>query len=216
MNRPESAFEAMPKSRSEAQIGSQYDTWHESRLDQMFGWLIWSISVLCVAGLTHIIIILALPHLLAERSYAQLSKMAKAQELTMLKSLPAPFADPLLAQGLCLYDLSKGISHIHATTVPGRFLSFSFHAKTGQIFYALTDRAAQNGNIDVIISNENQLDSLADDDDENTAVKDLRLVAPIEQGFILIKALRTFPTEAPEAAALVQSVNCSVEKIKDH
>jgi uncharacterized membrane protein len=212
MNRPESAFKAMPKSRSEARIGSR----HESRLDQVFGWLIWSISVLCVAGLTHIIIILALPHLLAERSYAQLSKMAKAQELTMLESLPVPFADPMLAQGLCLYDLSKGILRIHAATVPGRFLSFSFHAKTGQIFYALTDRAAQNGNIDVVVSTENQLDSLANDDDENTAVKDLRLVAPHEQGFILIKALRTFPTEAPEAAALVQSVGCSVETIKDH
>jgi uncharacterized membrane protein len=170
-----------------------------------------------MAGITHIMIILTLPYLLGENSYIQLSKMAQTQQLTLLKTIPTPFADSMLTQGLCLYDLSKGMLHLHADTIPDHFLSFSFHTKEGRVFYALTDQAGQNGKIDVLVLNEKQLDSLPDDDDDNDEhIKELRLVAPDEKGFILIKALSAFPSEATEMAALVKSVTCQLEAITIH
>lgn len=176
--------------------------------------MIWGFAVLCAAGLTHILAILILPQILAEKTFASLSQEAKPQGISLLKDLPAPFADPLLSQGVCLYDLTKGMLLVRTKIPPGRFLTFSFHAKTGQVFYSFTDRAAQNGLIDVVLLNESQSDSLDEDDERAGPSEELRITAPADLGFMLVKALRSFPSEKPEADALIQSISCKTEPLK--
>lgn len=183
-------------------------------LEEWLGWAIWSTAVLCTAGITHILAVFMLPHVLAEDSFAKISALAKPQGITLLKDFAFPFADPLVQQGVCLYDLSKGMLEVKAEIPAGRVLTFSFHTKTGQVFYSFTDRVAQNGLIDVLLLNESQLDSLDSGDDDGEPAQQLRITAPAEQGFMLVKAPSPLPAETAETAELIQSVSCKTEPVK--
>ena len=87
--------------------------------DRFFSFLLYLSGVVFVAGVVHLVSILAMPELAPHDAYTRLSALAKPSEMTLLpRALPgheiAPFEDPALAQAVCLYDLSNGPLHLHA------------------------------------------------------------------------------------------------------
>ena len=77
----------------------------------------------------------------------------------------------------------------------------------------MTDLAAQQGKIDVVVLTPEQLEIVEADDDEDDPSQDLRLIAPETKGFVVISALAAYPGERPEAEERVKSVACGVEQI---
>jgi uncharacterized membrane protein len=187
--------------------------------DRLFGTFIWFLAVLAVAGLTHIIVIFALPGFAGNDAYAWISEIAKPGQLTVLppdqpeKQL-IPFADPAMAQAICPFDLSQGGLRLHADVEGDRLLALSFHTPAGKLFYAMTDLAAHKGRIDIVVLTAQQLETVEAEDDEENPSQDLRLLAPMARGFVLIGALAALPSERADAEERVKSVSCGVEQIE--
>lgn len=184
--------------------------------DRFLTLLLYGLGVLFVAALVHIIAILALPELAPNDAYARLSTLAKTGRPALLpRPLPGhaltPFEDPALAQAVCLFDLSHGPLHVHADVDHEGLLSLSFRSRTGRIFYAVTDRGAVHGKIDVRVVTAAQLEALQEQDDEDNPPQELRLVAPQMKGFVLINALAAFPSERAAAEARALSIDCAPE-----
>lgn len=192
--------------------------------DRFFSLLLYLAGVLCVAGLVHIVSILVMPHVAAHDAYERFAALAKPGKTTLLPQAEpgheiAPFADPAVAQAVCLYDLTDGPLHVHADLPDNRLLTISFRTRSGEVFYSMTDRASLHGTIDVTIMTQAQLDAAQqnddDDDESDQPLKELRLVAPDSKGFVLINALSAYPSERAEAEAEVKSVACAPETIAE-
>jgi len=186
--------------------------------DRLLGTLIWLLAVLAVAGVTHIIVIFALPGFMGVDTYAWISEMAKPGQLTVLPPAQPdkqliPFADPAMVNAICPFDLSQGALRLHADAEGDRLLALSFHTPSGKLFYSMTDLAANKGRMDVVVLTAGQLETVEAEDDEENPSQDLRLLAPEGRGFVLIGALAVLPSEKASAQERAKSVTCSVERI---
>ena len=62
------------------------------------------------------------------------------------------------------------------------FQSLSFHASGGSVFYAVTDRAAVRGELELVVMTRRQLDEALAEEDEDEPSRDVRIVAPRREG----------------------------------
>jgi uncharacterized membrane protein len=189
-----------------------------NEVDRLLRALLWFLGVLAVAGITHIMTIFALPEIAAKDTAARISELAKPGKLTLLPAAGAnkqvmPFADPAMVQSVCPFDLSQGGLRMHADVEGGGLLTFSFRTSAGQVFYSMTDLAAQQGKIDVVVLTAAQLELVEAEDDEDDPSQDLRLVAPEPQGFVIVSALSVYQSERADAEERVKSIVCAIEQV---
>ena len=188
-----------------------------NQIDRLLAALLWLLGVLAIAGITHIAAIFALPELVAKDTSARISELAKPGQLTLLRTgankQVMPFADPAMVQSVCPFDLSQGGLRLHADVEGGRLLTFSFRTSAGQAFYSMTDLAAQQGKIDVVVLTAAQLEIVEAEDDEDDPSQDLRLGAPGPQGFVIVSALAVYQSDRADAEERVKSVICAVEQV---
>jgi uncharacterized membrane protein len=189
-----------------------------NQIDRLLAALLWLLGVLAIAGITHIVAVFALPEIAAKDAFAPVSELARPGRLTILPpSRPEkqvmPFADPAMVQSVCPFDLSQGGLRLHADVEGGRLLTFSFRTSAGQVFYSMTDLAAQQGKIDVVVLTAAQLETVETEDDVDNPSQDLRLVAPERQGFAIVSALASYQSDRADAEERVKSVVCAVEQV---
>jgi uncharacterized membrane protein len=189
-----------------------------NQIDRLLAALLWLLGVLAIAGITHIVAVFALPEIAAKDAFAPVSELARPGRLTILPpSRPEkqvmPFADPAMVQSVCPFDLSQGGLRLHADVEGGRLLTFSFRTSAGQVFYSMTDLAAQQGKIDVVVLTAAQLETVETEDDVDNPSQDLRLVAPERQGFAIVSALASYQSDRADAEERVKSVACAVEQV---
>jgi uncharacterized membrane protein len=189
-----------------------------NRIDRALAAILWVLSVLAIAGITHIVAIFALPEVEAKDTYSRIAERSKPGQAAVLpQSSPdkpfVPFVDPAMVQSICPFDLSEGGLRVHADVEVERLLTFSFRASAGQVFYSMSDLAAQQGKIDVVVLTPAQLEIAEANDDEDDPSQDLRLIAPETKGFVIISALAAYQSERAEAEERVKSVACTVEQI---
>ena len=188
-------------------------------IDRLLAAFLWLLGILAVAGITHIAAIFALPDIAAKDStYARILEIAKPGQVTILPPAQPnkqflPFADPAMVQSVCPFDLSEGGLRLHADVEADRLLILSFRTSTGQVFYSMSDLAAQQGKMDVVVLTPAQLEIVEADDDDDDPSQDLRLIAPETKGFVMISALAAYPGERAEAEERVKSVTCAVEQV---
>ena len=175
-------------------------------------------TVLLVAGLTHIFVILLLPEVATKDAYSILA--GRLDHGGGLVSLPQakpgetiiPFRDPATVQSLCFYDLTRSPARVRLKTEEGRLLTLSFRTPEGRVFYSMTDRAALNGTIDILLVTEAQLKIIEDGDDEDEGVRtELRLKSPGVRGLLIATALIARPSEARDAAERLKAISCAPE-----
>ena len=188
-----------------------------SGLDRLAAGILWCLGILCVAGLVHILAVFNLPKLERNNPLARIGALTKSSELTLLPRVGpgaewAPFSDPALAQGACLFDLTHNPLRLRGEIDGDKMLTLSFRTPAGDIFYSMTDRAAQRGRIDVLVLPAEQLENLeAETDEDEPAPQELRLVAPTTKGFVLVNALAAFPSQRIEAEQRVKAITCEPE-----
>lgn len=188
-----------------------------NRIDRALAAILWVLSVLAIAGITHIVALFALPEVEAKDTYSRIAERSKPGQAAVLpQSSPdkpfVPFVDPAMVQSICPFDLSEGGLRVHAD-VEAESLTFSFRTSAGQVFYSMSDLAAQQGKIDVVVLTPAQLEIAEANDDEDDSSQDLRLIAPETKGFVIISALAAYQSERAEAEERVKSVACTVEQI---
>lgn len=173
----------------------------------------WALAVLMIGGIVHIASILLMPKLATRDAYARIAALAPVNKMVLLPTIGPgtevlPFEDPALALGVCRYDLARGPVRLRGLLTPDDLVLMSFHGRYGQTFYAMTDRGASRGRLDVVIATRDQLDDIESRDSDEEVPQDLRLVAPNPQGFVLVRSLAERASQMGEAQARVASIAC--------
>ncbi len=175
----------------------------------------WIIATVLVAAIVHLVSVLLMPQVAPRDALARFSELAKAAGpgLALLdRAAPGneivPFEDPLMAEGVCVFDLTKGLLRVRANADGDDFLGLSFHGGGGRIFHALTDRSAVKGKIDIVVGDAGQIEALESDDAEDSPAQEIRLTAPTRRGFVMIRSLAKRASDYERAEQRVRAVQC--------
>lgn len=175
---------------------------------------------LVLAALVHVAVVLAIPTLsevdaLSRARSSETLDHAMAVYTLATGDAPAPteawlpIPDPAVAVGLCAYNLADGPMRVSARTGP-LMLSLAVHGRRGA-FYAVTDQAAVRGALDLVILTRAQYDEALANEDDNDVTRDVRIVAPDREGFVVVRVIAALPGQRPSANAAVQAVSCTVD-----
>ncbi len=178
--------------------------------------LVWLTAMVVVAGVTHIVSILAMPRLAPRDAFARMEALAPLNQTTLLTPEDAqsqpPIDDPALARGVCRYDLAQGPLRLRATLPVEELTMLSFHARYGGVFYSMTDRGATRGRLDVLLLTQPQLDDVEANDDEDALPSELRIVAPSLRGFVLFRALAQRASDYEDARSRIAAIACGLDR----
>lgn len=177
----------------------------------------WVLVALLLAGVVHIVSILIMPHVAPDDAFKRLSRGAKINSFRALPEVSPgsevlPYADPALATGACVYDLSEGPLHLYATVKGGMFMSLSFHSRHDRVFYAMTDKAATRRLFDVVVATPSQLEAIKAKDNPDDPPQELRLVSPERTGFVYARTLMADPSDRKNAIAQIQQTTCEIDR----
>jgi len=171
---------------------------------------------LVIAAGVHIVAILASPYLADRDAFAKVQATLTADKAQIISApggentwLPRP--DPAIAVATCAFDLRNGPMRIAAQTGPLP-LSFSFHKESGGVFFAVTDRAAVRGELEIVTLTARQLDEARAAEDENDPSRDVRIVSPERQGFVIVRVAAPSPSLRPQAEEAAKAVTCTAEQ----
>jgi uncharacterized membrane protein len=177
-----------------------------------------AIATLCglvLAGIVHLAAVLAVPWLSERDAFSRL-RPTLTEDKSQLVVAPGsgaswlPLPDPATAVAACAYDLDEGPARISLKTGT-LFQSLAFHARGGGAFFAVTDRAAIRGALDLVVMTREQLDEALAAEDEDEPSRDVRIVAPRREGLVIVRALAAFPSLREEAENAVKSVACTID-----
>ena len=177
------------------------------------------LGAVLTAGLVHIVAILIIPRYATNDAYARLSRLGQVNETVLLPEAGSPHArlfpylDPAVAAAFCRYDLSNGPVRIKAPIVRYEFSSISFHTRRGDIFYALTDRAATQNALEALVVTDKQLRAISAHDSEDETPRDLRIVSATTEGFVMMRSFSQEPSLLPEAEERVRGLKCETEPL---
>jgi uncharacterized membrane protein len=173
------------------------------------------IGLVLAAGV-HIAVILASPRFAERDAFGRIQPTLTAEQAQIISAaggtdtwLPAP--DPAAAVAACAFDLADGPTRIAAKT-GSLFLSFSLHTKTSGVFFAVTDRAAVRGDLEIVVMTARQLDEARAGEDENDPSRDVRIIAPEERGFLVVRVVAPTPGLRAQAEEAAKAVACTVDE----
>ena len=175
--------------------------------------LVWLVAVVLVAGIVHISSILLLPQVAARNSYVRLSAPMPTPGFRILPT-PAPgdeslpFTDPGAVLAICQFDLAANPWRIRVGIDNEALTSLSFHARRGDVFHPLTDRAALRGRLDVMLGTAAQIDAAEATDTENTPVREVRLVSPSQTGLVVIRAMASSEAGVDGLKRRIEAAEC--------
>ena len=182
-----------------------------------------TLSGLVLAGIVHLAAVLAVPLVTENDAFARLRDTVTADRSELVVGpggrggamgswLPQP--DPAVAVGACAYNLAEGPVRIAARTGP-LLQSLSVHARGGGAFYAVTDRAAVKGALDLVVMTQAQLDEILAQEDEEEVSRDVRVVSPRSEGFVIVRVLAALPSQRPQAEEAARSVSCTIDTLPE-
>jgi uncharacterized membrane protein len=154
------------------------------------GLLLSAAVAVVLAGIAHIISILAMPALAERNAYARLSELAESNMMVMLpdptpQEAVLPMMDPAFISAVCLYDLSQRPVKVRVPATSD-YTSVSFYTAEGLAFYALSDQAA-GAVIELDLMTAAQKAALPEDE-EITAADRLVIVSPSVEGVVMVRA----------------------------
>jgi uncharacterized membrane protein len=171
---------------------------------------------LVLAGIVHLSAVLAMPWLSERDAFSRLRSTLTADKSEIVAA-PAtrdtwlPHPDPAVAVSACAYNLDEGPVRISAKTGQ-MFQSLAFHAKGGGAYFAITDRAAVRGVLELVVMTRPQLDEALAEEDEDEPSTDVRIVAPRREGLVVVRVLAAFPSLREAAEEAAKSVACTIDQ----
>ncbi|MFC7053849.1 DUF1254 domain-containing protein [Hansschlegelia quercus] len=167
---------------------------------------------LALGGLTHVSTLLAVPQLAREGAYDRLGSLSADGRFVVLPDEAPdadilPFRDPAFVTAACRYDLSAGAVTIKAA-LPGTYGALSVHDRYGQPFYALTDKAAASGAVEVTVLSAEDV-AAAEVEDAPEGRPALRIVSPTKTGFVLVRLFATAESARPGLREAAATASCA-------
>lgn len=178
------------------------------------------LGAVLTAGLVHIVAILIIPRYATNDAYARLSRLGQVNQTILLPTAGTPqarlfpYLDPAIAAAFCRYDLSNGPVRVKAPITRYEFSSISFHTRRGDIFYALTDRAATQNALEALVVTDKQLRAISAHDSEDETPRELRIVSATNEGFVLMRSFSQEPSLVSEAEERARGLKCETEPLE--
>lgn len=170
---------------------------------------------LVLAGIVHIAIVLAAPRFAEHDAFTRLRDTITADKAQIVAApgtarswLPHP--DPAVAVAACAFDLAEGPMRV-STKTGSLFESISLHAKGGNVYFAVTDRAAVRGDLELVVMTRRQLDEALAEEDEDEPSRDVRIVAPRREGLVIVRVAAPYPSQRREAEEAAKAVSCAID-----
>lgn len=165
-----------------------------------------------LAGLVHIGSLLGVPRFATQGPFERLAGLGPEGVFTTLADEGdaanlLPFRDPSFVVAACRYDLASGPIAVEAA-LPSTYGAVSIHNRTGQPFYALTDRAATNGRVSLTILAQDDV-AAAEQEDPGEGVARLKIVSPTETGFILVRLFVPGESARPSLREIASGASCA-------
>lgn len=185
-----------------------------------------TLCAVVLAVVAHLAAILAIPLLSERHAAARLADSARSETAELIAGPGIetwlPRHDPAVAVAACAYDLAEGPFRFTAGT-DAPFQSVSLHSRAAGAFFAVTDRAAVGGEIDIVVMTPAQRDraialrALRADEDDEPQERDpvMEVIAPEEQGFAVIRVLAPRPSLAGRALAAAREAGCAIAPLED-
>jgi uncharacterized membrane protein len=180
--------------------------------------LIWAVLYgLILAALVHITLIFMLPGWIDKGPFFTVQHHMPALETRLIARVREegallPHHDPAAAVSACWFNLENGPVRI-TLNIGDLVQTLVLHSRKGLAFFALTDRAALNNSLELVIMTAKQRDALLAHEEtlnseEEDATTDIRVIAPEPEGLVLVRALAAFPSQKAQAEALALSLTC--------
>ena len=174
-----------------------------------------TIVAFVLAGIVHFATVLAIPYLAEKDAFSRLRATLSADRSEIVagpgdRETWLPYPDPDVALSTCAYTLDEGPVRVSARTGP-LFQSVSLHGRAG-VFFAITDRAAIRGALDLVVMSRRQLDEALASEDPDEPSRDVRIVAPGREGLVVVRVLAAFPSQREEATEAAKSVSCTIDR----
>lgn len=173
------------------------------------------LAILLVAGIVHIASLLVLPRVAPDDAFARLAAVTPEGSVSVLArggsaKAALPGRDPSLATAVCRYDLDRGPLRVSAALGDEAFVALTLHSRSGVAFYGLNDRSGNEGRLELVVMTGAQLDEARSRDAADAPVRDVRVVAPQPQGFVMFDVLPRIGGDV-EARRALASMSCRVE-----
>jgi uncharacterized membrane protein len=171
---------------------------------------------LILAVITHLLAILIMPWTSQQHAANRLA-LATTAERAQLVAGPGieswlPLPDPAMAVSACVYDLSEGPFRLTSRS-SALMTSVAFHSRGSGIFYAVTDRAAIDGALDILVVTRAQRDLLDALENDEGRRREIRVVAPATTGFAVVRVLAPLASTTELALAQAEQARCTTQPL---
>lgn len=182
----------------------------------MIGPLVYTLLALIVAGIVHLSATLAMPWVAARDGFLRVTPLLRDNEMVLVAPADMraqlPFSDPALAVAGCRYVLDKGPVRVRLATGSAPIAVIFLRKGTG-IFQSLTDRAATQGILDVVIATADQMAKITALDSDDEPVQELRIVSADEIGMVMVRGLVPTPSQRADIEQQIRSTTCEQETL---
>lgn len=182
----------------------------------MIGPVTYGLIALIFAGLVHLSTVLAMPWLAMRDGFSRINGLVADNTMTVIPEAQIqaalPFADPALAVAACRYVLDKGPVRIRVA-VGQAPLALLLLRKGAGIYSSVTDKAATQGILEVVVATQEQLDQITELDVDDEPVQEIRVVSADETGLVIVRGLVPMPSQRADIEALVGGATCEVERL---
>lgn len=180
----------------------------------MIRWLLWLLAGALLGAIVHLVAVLMLPRTATQDAYSRLTPIAPVNAAAPVpqptpQSELMPFMDPALASAVCRYDLATGPIRLTVPISPA-YTSVSFYTRRGVAYYAINDRSAGRGLIELQLMTAAQRAELPAEEDV-TAADRLIVESPSDTGLIVMRALAPEPGMMPVAQTVLGRAVCKPE-----
>lgn len=168
-----------------------------------------------LAGLIHVIAVLTLPVLAPRDAHARLAVLGPSNTMIQLPATKPgqqvmPNMAPDVRYAACLLDLSEGPVRLRAN-IPDELWLIAFYTPIGENFYTVVGADMKGGNVDLIVTTEDQTLSDATGDSPE-ALENLVVVnSPVKKGIALIRAPLAGPSRSGEAENALKDTYCGTQ-----
>lgn len=158
---------------------------------------------LILGAITHIMTLIAIPAAAPNDAYHRLARLTPLGQpvLVDMNDPPTPFLDPNFVHVACLYDVSRGAVRV-SVPVSKSYTAISLYAQDGVAFYAVNERSAQQGTLQVLL-----LSPSARTAPDNT-LGIPTIVAPTTAGFALVRAMVPLPSMRADVEKALARTRC--------
>ena len=182
----------------------------------MIGPLVYTLLALIVAGIVHLSATLAMPWVAARDGFLRVTPLLRDNEMVLVAPADMraqlPFSDPALAVAGCRYVLDKGPVRVRLATGTTP-ISVVFLRKGAGVFQSLTDRAATQGILDVIIATPEQMSKITALDSDDEPVQEIRITSTDELGLVLVRGVVPTPSQRAGIERQVRAATCEQETL---